>query len=201
MSDVESMLSERTTMPAAVRQHLLRPQQCMKSQADKRRSERSFEVGDFVFLRLQPYMPSSRAPRSHHKLCFKYFGPFKILSKVGTVAYKLELPPSSAIHHVFHVSLLKSAPAATSSVAAALPDPDNMLQISERVLQTRMHQRGHRSVQQLLIKWSDLDDELATWEDAKAIKERFPAAPAWGQAGTQGGGGEMSGDPILGFLK
>jgi hypothetical protein len=124
-------------------------------------------------------MPSSRAPRSHHKLCFKYFGPFKILSKVGTVAYKLELPPSSAIHHVFHVSLLKSAPAATSSVAAALPDPDNMLQISERVLQTRMHQRGHRSVQQLLIKWSDLDDEPGEKPALKVGVGRCQETPSW----------------------
>lgn len=96
--DVESMLDKRETMLAAIRQHLLRAQQRMKSQADKNRSERSFEVGDSVYLRLQPYVQSSLAPRSHHKLCFKYFGPFKIISKIGSVAYKLQLPASSSIH-------------------------------------------------------------------------------------------------------
>jgi hypothetical protein len=155
VSDVELMLVEHSTMLAAMRQHLLRAQQRMKSQADKRRSERSFEVGDYVFLRLQLYIQSSLAPCSHHKLCFKYFGPFKILSKVGTVAYKLELPPSSAIHPVFHVSLLKPAPSSTSAGIAALPDPYNMPQIPERVLQTRLHHHSPRTVQQLLIKWSD----------------------------------------------
>jgi len=54
VSDVTKLLEERSTMLAAVRQHLLRAQQRMKHQADKRRSERSFQVGDFVYLRLHP---------------------------------------------------------------------------------------------------------------------------------------------------
>jgi len=185
--DVASMLAERTTMLASVRQHLLRAQQRMKHQADKKRSERSFQAGDFVYLRLQPYVQSSLAPRSHHKLCFKYFGPFKVLSKIGAVAYKLELPPMSSIHPVFHVSLLKPASSAVLAVSARLLDLDNNMQVPERVLQSRLHQRGSHSVKQLLIKWSGLDDDLATWEDADAVMQRFPGAPAWGHAGTQGG--------------
>lgn len=83
------MLSERSTMLASVRQHLLRAQQRMKHQADKKRSERSFSVGDYVYLKLQPYVQSSLAPRAHQKLSFRYFGPHKILDKIGAVAYKL----------------------------------------------------------------------------------------------------------------
>ena len=52
------------------------------------------------------------------------------------------------------------------------------MQVPERVLQSRLQQRGTHSVKQLLIKWSDLDDELATWEDADTIMQRFPGAPA-----------------------
>lgn len=107
--DVATMMSERETILLAVKKHLLRAQQRMKAQADKRRSDREFQVGDSVFLRLQPYVQSSLAPRSHHKLCFKYFGPYTILERIGPVAYKLKLPPSLAIHPVFHVSLLKAA--------------------------------------------------------------------------------------------
>jgi hypothetical protein len=47
----------------------------------------------------------------------------------------------------------------------------------------------------MLIKWSGLDDDLATWEDADVIMQRFPGAPAWGHAGSQGGG--MSAGLIL----
>jgi hypothetical protein len=65
----------------------------MKHQADKGRSERSFEIGDMVYLKLQPHIQSSVAPRSNHKLSFKFFGPFKVLQKVGSVAYKLDEGP------------------------------------------------------------------------------------------------------------
>ncbi|CAD6269357.1 unnamed protein product [Miscanthus lutarioriparius] len=104
-------MAERSTMLLDVRQHLLHAQQRMKSHADKCHSERVFNVGYFVFIRLQPYVQSSLEPRSHHKLCFNYFGPFEIVAKIGSIAYKLALPPGSAVHLVFHVSLLKPASA------------------------------------------------------------------------------------------
>ena len=76
----------------------------MKRQADKHRSERSFAVGDWVFLKVQPYVQSSLARRANQKLSFRFFGPYKILERIGAAAYKLALPSSSSIHHVFHVS-------------------------------------------------------------------------------------------------
>jgi hypothetical protein len=97
VQDVATLMNERETMLRSVRQHLLRAQQRMKHQADKRRSKRSFNIGDQVFLRLQPYVQSSLVPRSYHKLCFKYFEPFKIIDKIGSIAYKLALPPPSTI--------------------------------------------------------------------------------------------------------
>jgi hypothetical protein len=72
--------------------------------ANRRRSDRSFEVMDFVYLKLQPYKQQSTAARVSHKLVAKYYGPYQVLVKVGTVAYKLNLPPQSMIHPVFHVS-------------------------------------------------------------------------------------------------
>ena len=78
----------------------------MKSQADKHHSERSFVVGDAVFLKLQPYVQALVAPRPNHKLAFKFFGPYTILEQVGEVAYRLALPTSSKAHPVFHVSLM-----------------------------------------------------------------------------------------------
>ena len=91
-------------MQALVKQHLLCAQARMKRQADEGRAERTFQVGDMVFLKLQPYVQSSIAHRSCNKLPFKFFGPFKIIQCVGAIAYKLELPSSASIHNVFHVS-------------------------------------------------------------------------------------------------
>jgi hypothetical protein len=56
------------------------------------------------------------------------------------------------------------------------------------ILQRRMVSRGVRAVQQGLVQWSSLPQSLATWEDLEALRQRFPSAPAWGQAGAQGGG-------------
>ncbi|CAD6226996.1 unnamed protein product [Miscanthus lutarioriparius] len=90
------MLTERSTMLDLVRQHLLRAQQRMKLYADKHRSERSFNIGDMIFLKLQPYVQASLAPRAHQKLSFRYFGPYKVLEKIGAVAYKLQSSPKGA---------------------------------------------------------------------------------------------------------
>lgn len=67
---LSSWLADRALMQDLVRQHLLRAQECMKKQSDKRRSERSFQIGDWVFLKLQPYVQSSLARRSSQKLAF-----------------------------------------------------------------------------------------------------------------------------------
>jgi hypothetical protein len=66
-------------MTKVIRQHLNRANVRMKNQADKGRTERSFEVGDLVFLKLQPYIQSSLAPRANQKLVFKFFGPFSVV--------------------------------------------------------------------------------------------------------------------------
>jgi len=67
----------------------------MKKEADKFRSERQFGVGDFVYLKLQPYIQSSVSRRAYQKLAFKFFGPYRVLERVGKVAYRLELPANS----------------------------------------------------------------------------------------------------------
>jgi len=154
----------------------------------KKRSERSFTVGDSVFLKLQPYVQSSVAPRAHHKLLFKYYGPYTVLERVGEVAYRLDLPVTSRILPVIHVSQLKKAIGSNVQVQQRLPSPMDILQVPSRLLQRRLRQQGPVTVSQVLVQWSGQPESLATWEDHDDLKRRFPRVPAWGQAGIQEGG-------------
>lgn len=75
-----------------LKHNLVEAQSRMKQQADKHHSEREFEVGDWVFLRLQPYKQVSVQVRSSKKLSPSFYGPYKVLDHVGPMAYHLDLP-------------------------------------------------------------------------------------------------------------
>lgn len=92
----------------------------MKAQVDKHRKDRQFTVGDDVFLKLQPYAKSSLVNRPCAKLSRKFYGPCKVSEHIDTSAYRLDLPPASSIHTVFHVSQLKPFTAHYSSVFTEL---------------------------------------------------------------------------------
>jgi hypothetical protein len=86
-----------------VRENLKLAQSRQKSYADNRRRDLSFQVGDFVYLKVSP-MRGFHHFKIRGKLTPRYIGPFKILEQRGEVAYQLELPPQlSDVHDVFHV--------------------------------------------------------------------------------------------------
>lgn len=110
-------------MQDLLKQHLSRARQIMKDQADRHRSDRQFAVGDWVFLKVQPYVQNSVADRASHKLAFRYFGPFRVEARVGEVSYKLLLPEKTLIHPVVHVSLLRRAQPPSELEQVRLPPP------------------------------------------------------------------------------
>jgi len=67
----------------------------MKQLVDQHHCERSFDVGNWVFSQLQPYKQMSlKQAKKDSKLSPKYYGPYKVLQNIGTMAYKLELHAS-----------------------------------------------------------------------------------------------------------
>lgn len=93
----------------------------MKQQVDQHRSKHSFEVGDLVFLWLQPYNHTSLKAQGHQNLSHKFYGPYHNLPCIGPMAYKLSLPASSKIHPVFHVSCLNKVVGPNCHVQSTLP--------------------------------------------------------------------------------
>ena len=98
-------------------------------------------MGDWVFLQLQPYKQMSlKQAKKDNKLSPKYYGPYKVLQNIGTMAYKLDLPASSRVHPVFHVSCLKKVIGENILVKTILPELDEEGKIilePEAVTETR----------------------------------------------------------------
>jgi hypothetical protein len=137
-----------------------------------------------VFVKIQPYVQSTLAARANQKLSFKFYGPFQILAKISSVAYKLLLPPTS-IHPVFHVSQLKAAITSGTQVSPSRPTDIELPRIPLAVLQRRSAPTSTGSVEQGLILWSGWPRDMATWENLHQLRQAFPRAPAWGQADLQ----------------
>lgn len=173
---VDRSLQARESIIQLLKFHMARAQERMKEIADKHTTDRSFSVGDWVYLKLQPYRQVTVATRPFNKLAAKYYGPYMVEARMGAVAYRLLLPKDVLIHPTFHVSQLKKCCAVPMSFnhppvlhlsSPFFPEP-------ESVLDRRMVKRGNKAVGQVLIKWTDLDAAQATWEFVSELHTRFP---------------------------
>lgn len=174
---VDKALQDRNVLIQSLKTHMAAAQNRMKQSADQHRTERVFNIGDWVFLKLHPYRQQSLVKRAANKLSPRYYGPFLILECIGKVAYKLELPPQCRIHPIFHVSNLKLRIGDGTPFTTSLPEFDDqgdLLWHPEKVLDLAMVRKKKRNITQWLIQWAGLHVEDATWEDAHTIKHRFP---------------------------
>ena len=124
------------------------------------------------------------ATRGNKKLSFRLFGPYKVIQRIGDVAYKLDLPDSAQIHPVVHVSQLKRhVPASVavstdiSSVATNSDEPAAPVMVVQHALKII----GGTVKPRILVQW-DSPSSLQTWEDELDMRRRFPLSSAWGQA-------------------
>ncbi|GFS31244.1 hypothetical protein Acr_00g0016420 [Actinidia rufa] len=161
-----------------LKNNLLKAQKRMKLQADGHRKDLIFQEGDWVMVKLHPYKQQSLALRLNFKLCQRYYGPFQVMKRIGQVAYQLQLPTSSKIHPVFHVSQLKPFSGSTfPSVTMQLPDinlESQPLIIPAAVLNDRWITINGQTKHQMLVQWKGLPMEDSSWEDSDVLEEMFP---------------------------
>ncbi|KAK1642370.1 hypothetical protein QYE76_060175 [Lolium multiflorum] len=166
-----------------IREYLKTAQSRQKSYADKRRREMTFEIGDFVYLKVSPLKGMQRF-QLKGKLAPRYVGPFKVLSRRGEVSYQLELPEEmSAVHDVFHISLLRKClevPEKTEvfkNIDHRSVDINKDLTYREvpiRILEEAYRTTRTRSIKFLKIQWSNHTEDEATWEREDYMKKEYP---------------------------
>jgi transposase InsO family protein len=101
------LLKEAEEKVRLIRDRLKVAQSRQKSYADSRRRELTFDIGDYVYLKVSPLRGIKRF-KVKGKLAPRYIGPYQIIAKHGEVAYQLALPNYlSDVHPTFHISQLK----------------------------------------------------------------------------------------------
>jgi hypothetical protein len=174
-----ALIKEAEEKVAEIREKLKAAQSRQKNYADRKRREISFNPGDFVYLKVSP-IRGTRRFQVQGKLAPRYNGPYRVLKKVGAVAYRLELPEEmSDIHPVFHVSQLRRCLRVPEEEHVPVEtidlQPDLRYQeVPVKILDTVTRRTRNSKVRICRVQWSKHGVEEATWEREEALKKEFP---------------------------
>ena len=164
---VDHLLSTRQDLWAALTTRLHKMLLAMKAQADNKHRNVLYMVGDWVYVKLQPYRQTSFSHTSFNKLSKPYYEPFQISETIGAVAYRLALPESSKIHNVFHCSMLKPHHDPIDDVTdPLLPQATDNHPLVEplSILDTKWDDTTSPPSLLVLVQWSGLAPEETSWE-------------------------------------
>ncbi|GKE85724.1 hypothetical protein Tco_1559466, partial [Tanacetum coccineum] len=172
------LIREMTEKIMQIKNRLLTTRSRQKSYADGRTETLEFKVGDMVLLKVSPWKDIIHF-RKRRKLSPRYIGPFKILARVGPVAYMVGLPEEfQGFHSTFHVSNLKKC----------LADENLIILLDEIQLDYKLHfiekpveivdreakQLNQSRILIIKVRWNSRRGPEFTWEREDQFRDKYP---------------------------
>nr|GFB25004.1 putative reverse transcriptase domain-containing protein [Tanacetum cinerariifolium] len=137
-----------------------------------------FQVGDKVMLKVSPWKGVVRFGK-RDKLNPKYVGPFKVLERIGDVAYKLDLPKElSRVHSTFHVSNLKDChadePLAVLLDGLHFDDKLHFVEEPVEIVDREVKQLKRSRIPLVKVRWNSKRGPESTWEREDQFWKKYP---------------------------
>ncbi|GJT71294.1 hypothetical protein Tco_1030580 [Tanacetum coccineum] len=172
------IIHETTERIVQIKSHIQAARDRQKSYADVRRKPLEFQVGDKVMLKVSPWKGVIRFGK-RGKLNPRYIGPFKIIAKVGTVAYRLELPEKlSRVHSTFHVSKLKKCmadePLAIPLDEIQVDDKLNFIEEPVEIMDREVKRLKQSRIPIVKVRWNSRRGPEFTWEREDQMQKKYP---------------------------
>ncbi|GJS46885.1 putative reverse transcriptase domain-containing protein [Tanacetum coccineum] len=172
------LIQETTEKIIQIKQRMQAARDRQKSYADLKRKPMEFQVGDKVMLKVSPWKGVVHFGK-RGKLNPRYVGPFKVLEKVGEVAYKLELPEElSRVHNTFHVSNLKKChadePLAVPLDGLHLDDKLHFVEEPLEIVGREVKRLKRSRIPLVKVRWNSKRGPEFTWEREDQFKKKYP---------------------------
>ncbi|GKE01961.1 putative reverse transcriptase domain-containing protein [Tanacetum coccineum] len=172
------LIQETTEKIVQIKQRIQATRGRQKSYADLKRKPMEFQVGDRVILKVSPWKGVVRFDK-RGKLNPQYVGPFKVLEKIGSVAYKLELPQElSRVHNTFHVSNLKKCysdePLAVPLEGLHIDDKLQFVEEPVEIMEREIKRLKRSRIPLVKVRWNSRRGPEFTWEREDSFIKKYP---------------------------
>nr|GEY68755.1 putative reverse transcriptase domain-containing protein [Tanacetum cinerariifolium] len=173
-----AIIHETTEKIVQIKSRILAARDRQKSYVDVRRKHRKFQVGDNVMLKVSHWKEVIHFGK-RGKLNPRYIGPFKILAKVGTVAYRLELPEQlSRVHSTFHVLKLKKCmadePFAIPLDEIQVDEKLNFIEEPIEIMDREVKRLKQSHILIVKVHWNSKRGPELTWEHEDQMQKKYP---------------------------